>query len=158
MSDMDRRAGDAGGFLLMGAQSGLTVRRFERHALKLEALVEMDQASSALVRFSPESGVSGTIRGEVRDLGEGGMSVSLPVFVPRRTVMRVRILEAGQTLDAPALDAKVRVMRVKMQGLPPEYVAGCAFVEASASIAETVRGILARHAKDDEAEARGAAA
>ncbi len=134
----------------MAGQSGLTVRRFERHALQLEALVELDQASADVVRFSSESGVSGSIRGVVRDLGEGGLSVAIPVFLPRRTTMRVRILEEGQTLDAPSLDAHVRVMRMHMEGTEPSYIAGCAFIDADGTLAEEVRAILKNHGDDDK--------
>ena len=143
----------------MTAQSGLTVRRFERHALQLDALIEVDPASSDVVRFSPESGVSGMIKCIVRDVGKGGLSVALPVFVPKRTVLRVRILKKGQTLDAPALDARVRVMRMGMEGTAPMYVAGCAFVEPCDTLDEQVRALLkASRTTDGGDAAKGAAA
>lgn len=140
----------------MPAESGLTVRRFERHVLHLEALVDLDELSREIVKFSPESGVSGMMRAEVRDLGEGGLSVALPAFVPRRTCLRVRILQEGQTLDAPSLDARVRVMRLKMEGMQPTYVAGCAFLERSAPLAEQVQALLKAHGGSPSE--RGAAA
>ncbi|MCA9294027.1 MAG: hypothetical protein KDA20_09460 [Phycisphaerales bacterium] len=141
----------------MAGESGLTVRRFERHELQLEALVDIDEASKEIVRFSPESGVSGMIRAQVRDVGEGGLSVALPVFVPRRTCLRVRILEAGQTLDAPALDAHVRVMRLRMEGAKPTYIAGCAFVQRTQALTEQVQALLKAHRPDAPNEREAAA-
>lgn len=134
----------------MPAESGLIIRRHERHELGLAAEVTLEGASAEHVRFSSASGATDHVRAVVADLGEGGMGLRTTVFVPRRCLLRVRV--RGEGAPGVALEATVRVQRVAMTDRAPTYLLGCSFVGAD----EAVRRAVARLLESAGGAARGA--
>lgn len=139
----------------MPSDFGLTVRRHERHALSLSALVSIGAHPAPLiggedfgggrVRFSPESGVSETgMRATIVDVGAGGVGFRSAHFLPRGAVLRVRILSEGTGASPQVpMDATVRVQRVTMLDRGPTYLYGTSFIEPSAATLRAVDALTA---------------
>lgn len=125
------------------AQSGgLTVRRFERHEIVLPVQVTLDESSPISVRLGRSAGHSTTFNASLVDLGQGGLGLESPYFLPRHFVLRVKLVTvAGDLL--PEFEAKVRVMRTRMCSKEPRYALGCSFVEPSATLQQSVEDVLA---------------
>ncbi|MFM9957158.1 MAG: PilZ domain-containing protein [Phycisphaerales bacterium] len=137
----------------MPSDFGLTVRRHERHALSLAALVGVADHPAPCIgveafmggrlRFSPESGVSETgMPGTVVDLGAGGLGLKLPLYLPRGSVLRVRVLGEDGSVSRLRLDLKVRVQRVTMVDRKPTYLIGTSFVDASPAALAAVKKLI----------------
>ncbi len=121
--------------------SGLTVRRFERHALSLPVRVNLDSESGSLVRMSRSSGGVDGFNATLVDLGQGGLGLESPYFLPRQSVLRVR-LYADASKHLPEFNATVRVMRTRMSARTPSYALGCSFVDPDPNLQQTVEDTL----------------
>lgn len=137
----------------MGDQSGLTVRRFSRHAMRLDALVSVSGVCSSQVRLTPTSGVDdGWVPAAVVDAGEGGLGLECGAYFPRRCIVHVKVLDPDGGPE-PLLATDVRVQRVAMRGAGKGYALGTAFVDRAPSLASGIRELLARfeRAREDAA-------
>lgn len=121
---------------------GLTVRRFERHELALPIQVSIDDSGPVSVKLSRSSGAMGSFNALLSDLGQGGLGVESPHFLPRQTVLRVR-LYADNSTGLPEFEASVRVMRNRMISREPRYALGCSFVDPTPQLQQTVDDVLA---------------
>jgi hypothetical protein len=84
------------------------------------------------VRFSAARGGRGAwIDVSVVDVGLGGVGVCSPVFIPRRTRIRLRLTPVPGTESAPAgpLEFEARVQRAWMRDRTPTYLLGTAFID-----------------------------
>jgi hypothetical protein len=120
---------------------GLTVRRFERHALSLPVRVTLEDAAGASVRLSRASGGSDGFGATLVDLGQGGLGLESPYFLPRQTVLEIRLL-ADAAKELPEFRTRVRVMRTRMSSRTPSYELGCSFVEPDPRLQQTVEDVL----------------
>jgi hypothetical protein len=64
------------------------------------------------------------------------------VFVPRMSILRIRVNELSESESTPILDVKARVQRVVMTDRRPAYLIGTSFYEVS----EEQRAIIMRTA------------
>ncbi len=137
----------------MPSDFGLTVRRHERHALSLAALVGVaghpapgigvEGFTGGRLRFSPESGVSETgLPATVVDLGAGGLGLKTTQYLPRGAMLRVRVLGSDGSQARPRLDITVRVQRVTMVDRAPTYLLGTSFVDASPAALASVKALI----------------
>lgn len=137
----------------MPSEFGLTVRRHERHALSLAALVGIaghpapgigvEGFAGGRLRFSPESGVSESgFPGTVVDLGAGGLGLKSAHYLPRGSTLRVRVLGEDGSVSKLRLDVTVRVQRVGMIDRKPTYLLGTSFVDASPSALTAVKELI----------------
>jgi hypothetical protein len=131
--------------------SGLTVRRFERHELSLPVRVTLDHSSGSVVRLSRSSGGSDGFGATLVDLGQGGLGIESPHYLPRRTVLRVRLL-ADTLRHLPEFQTTVKVMRSRMSSREPSYALGCSFVEPDARLQQTVEDVLSAIAASRQEE------
>ncbi len=121
---------------------GLTVRRFERHELALPIKVGIDDSGPVAVKLSRSSGAMGSFNALLSDLGQGGLGLESPHFLPRQTVLRVR-LYADNSIGLPEFEATVRVMRSRMSSREPRYALGCSFVDPTPQLQQSVEDVLA---------------
>lgn len=127
----------------MQQKSGLTVRRFSRHELQLDARVSVAGSCLSQVRLSGSSGTDdGWASATLIDAGEGGLGLATGVFFPRRCILHVRVSDPGGGVE-PLLATDVRVQRVTMLGAGDGYALGTAFVERGPALAASVQKILA---------------
>lgn len=126
----------------MQPEKGLIVRRYERHELVLPAIVSVAPEHQSLVRFnSAVCERDGWIPATLTDISPGGLGLMTQVFLPRMSLIRVRVLRGHD--EAQVLDVKVRVQRVIMSDRRPAYLVGTAFVEVSEeqkAIIESITG------------------
>lgn len=120
---------------------GLTVRRFERHALSLPVRVTLEAASGASVRLSRASGGSDGFSATLVDLGQGGLGLESPYFLPRQTMLEVRLL-ADAAKHLPEFRTTVRVMRTRMSSRTPSYELGCSFTDPDPRLQQSVEDVL----------------
>jgi hypothetical protein len=132
---------------------GLTVRRFERHELSLPVRVTVSTESPVPVRMSRASGAADGFNASLVDLGQGGLGLESPCFLPRQAVLRVRLIPNRDGV-LPEFEAEVRVMRTRMSSKEPRYALGCSFVEPDAALQQSIEDVLAAIAAD---RSRGAA-
>lgn len=112
----------------MTEENDLMVRRFERHELVLPAILSVAPEHQSLVRFNPSiCERDGWIPATLADISPGGLGLITGVFIPRMSLVRVRILR-GQD-ERQVLDVKVRMQRICMTDRRPAYLLGTAFVE-----------------------------
>lgn len=131
--------------------SGLTVRRFERHALSLPLKVTLDEATGGAVRLSRSSGGADGFNATLVDLGQGGLGIESPRYLPRKTVIRVR-LYADASRNLPEFQTTVRVMRTWMSSRDPSYAIGCSFVDPDPKLQQTVEDVLSAIAAAERGE------
>lgn len=133
------------------ADSGLTVRRFERHQLSLPLQVSLVEPS--LVRMSRSSGAGERFNATLVDLGQGGLGLESQWFLPRHTGLLVRLLTSKDSGSLPAFEASVRVMRTRMISRAPLYAIGCSFVEPTPALHQTIEDVLSLNATMRSGEA-----
>lgn len=121
--------------------SGLTVRRFERHTLSLPVKVTLDESCAGAVRLSRSSGGADGFNATLVDLGQGGLRIESPRYLPRHTLLRVR-LYADAARELPEFRTIVRVMRTWMTSREPSYALGCSFVDPDPQLQQTVEDVL----------------
>ena len=134
---------------------GLTVRRFERHELALPIKVSIDETGPVAVKLSRSSGAMGAFYALLSDVGQGGLGVESPHFLPRQTTLRVR-LYADNSVGLPEFDARVRVMRSRMSSREPRYALGCSFVDPTPKLQQAVEDVLAASAAARNADGEAA--
>lgn len=118
------------------------VRRHERHELVLPAILSVAPEHQAMVRFNPSiCERDGWIRATLTDISPGGLGLITGVFIPRMSLMRVRIMR-GQD-ERQVLDVKVRLQRICMTDRRPAYLLGTAFVELSDEQKSVIQSITA---------------
>ena len=124
------------------APGGLTVRRFERHELALPISVTIEEQSPVAVKLSRSSGAMGSFNASLSALGQGGLGIESPHFLPRQTVITVR-LYADSAAGLPEFETTVRVMRTRMSSREPRYALGCSFVDPTPQLQQSVDDVLA---------------
>ncbi len=123
--------------------SGLTVRRFERHDLRLPARPRLADATAGAGRGSAEAGAGEGFYATVIDAGEGGLGFWTRLYLPRTAVLRVVVPGLDDASAHPLLEAEVRVMRTRMVDRGPTYEVGTAFVDPTPVIGQSVADLLA---------------
>ncbi|RMH14693.1 MAG: PilZ domain-containing protein [Planctomycetota bacterium] len=112
----------------MGERGDMIVRRYARQDLVLPAIVSVAPEHQSLVRFAPSACErDGWIKATLTDISPGGLGLITEVFVPRMSILRVRVMELEG--DRHVLDVKVRTQRVMMTDRRPGYLLGAAFVD-----------------------------
>lgn len=133
----------------MQDQSGLTVRRYSRRSVRLDAMLRVSGACSAQVRLTGAAGAEdGWVRGTLLDASEGGMGIESGVYFPRRSILHVKILDPAR--GGVVLMADVRVQRSEMCGREHRYVLGTAFVDRGASLQSDLGALLERLGSEGE--------
>ncbi len=126
----------------MAAENDLMVRRHERHELVLPAILSVAPEHQSLVRFNPSiCERDGWIPATLADISPGGLGLVTSVFIPRMSLMRVRVMR-GQD-ERQVLDVKVRLQRVTMTDRRPAYLLGTAFVELNDEQKSVIQAITA---------------
>jgi len=116
----------------LATERDLAVRRATRYDLALPLRFSVADPDGAQVSFG--KGIphrNGWVSADLVDLSRGGLGILTPVFVPRKTALRVRLLQSAEP-DAPVmLDCGVRVQGVVMTDRRPAYMLGTSFSPAS---------------------------
>ncbi len=127
----------------MTDQSGLTIRRHSRRAIRLEAMLRVAGVCSSQVRLTGAAGAEdGWVRGWLLDASEGGIGIESGVYYPRRCILNVKILDSAQ--GGVVLSTDVRVQRIEMTGRERRYALGTAFVERNAALTSELSALLER--------------
>jgi hypothetical protein len=118
------------------------VRGARRHEISVRGLLTIAPASTSVVRWSAGAGVKdGILEVDAIDLSKGGMGVIGLVFVPRGTVVRVKLL--APTSEAQVLlDVTGVVRRVTMIDRRPAYQFGISFGELDADTSRNISQLL----------------
>lgn len=112
----------------MEESHGLVVRRFKRHDVALDAELFVAPEHADRVRFSASSGArDGGIEVVLVDASDGGLGLMSPVFIPKKTVVRVVARSPMDPEGPPILESFVQVRRVVMTDRRPAYFLGGAF-------------------------------
>lgn len=115
----------------MPQQAPVIVRKAARFDVAIRGMVSVSPAHGQVVRFSAQAGgKDGWIEMDAVDFSLGGVGMVCLEFVPRGTVVRVRLFgpkaDSGQILECAAL-----VRRVIMTDRRPAYHIGTSFQELS---------------------------
>jgi len=108
----------------MAEQPQLIIRNSVRHDVSLRASISIGAQDGGVVRFSAASGDrDGWVDVDVIDFSSGGFGMMSGVFIPRKTVLAIRIF--GLDANAPPIiTCPVRVQRVCMTDRRPAYLIG----------------------------------
>ncbi|MCA9312129.1 MAG: PilZ domain-containing protein [Phycisphaerales bacterium] len=118
----------------------LIVRQHKRHELSMPAVLTVD---GGMVRFSPEAGIAASgLAATVSDLSAGGAALRCGHFLPRKTILKVAILNERGERSHPLLEARLRVQRVQMIDRRPTYALGCAFVDLDDGLRQRIEQVL----------------
>lgn len=134
------------------------VRRYQRRACDLHCSVSIEGPSRDAVHPARSLWPTGQIPGRVVDVSPGGVGVRLPIFLPKRTLIRLRAAAPGAAIgpageiDEPLLETICRVQRIDMIDRTPSYELGAAFERAEGlppldihSIMDAIERAEARH-------------
>lgn len=118
------------------------IRRSVRHDVSMRAAVRLAPEHAGTVRFTPAAGSNdGWLEANVVDFSTGGVGLMTTFFVPRRSVLLVRVF--GSDASAPPLvEAPCRVQRVCMTDRRPAYLLGTSFESMANEAAEQVNAVL----------------
>lgn len=112
----------------MRQDQGLKVRHARRHEVALACEVEVAPAHCHLLRLTARAAaVRGRAEGTLVDVSSGGLGVIAPVFLPKQTLVHVRVRSPIDTAAEPLLEATLRVKRVVMTDRRPGYLLGLAY-------------------------------
>ncbi|CAG1008131.1 hypothetical protein PHYC_03524 [Phycisphaerales bacterium] len=111
----------------MDQQPQVIVRNSVRHDLCLRGAVSIVPEGDGGVRFAPPAGAKdGWLEVDIVDIGTGGLGFISLVFLPRKTLLDVRVYGAGAE-GVLLLTIRSRVQRVCMTDRRPAYLMGCSF-------------------------------
>jgi hypothetical protein len=124
-------------------QQQVIVRRSVRYDVSMRASVAISGEHSGLTRFSAASGArEGWIDLDVIDFSASGMGMISQVFIPRKTMLTVRIYGHGP--NAPViLTVPVRVQRVCMTDRRPAYLLGTSVENPPPKSVEEIQKLIA---------------
>lgn len=129
----------------MATERDLAVRRATRYDLALPLRLSVADPDQAQVNFG--KGIphrNGWVSADLVDLSRGGLGILTPVFVPRKTALRVRLLQNAEP-DAPVmLDCGLRVQGVVMTDRRPAYMLGTSFSPASDDERSAIEAFVAQ--------------
>ncbi len=109
----------------MTTQEPLAIRRHSRLDVSLRGKFMIAPEYKSIVRFTA-SGPGGWLDADIIDLSEGGLAFMSTVFVPRRSIIVVRVLGPTESIT-PLVELSLRVQRVQMTDRRPAYLIGGAF-------------------------------
>lgn len=127
----------------MDTNRGLIVRRTARHDLVLPVMLRIDADHAEIVRFGPRAGDhDGWLDADLMDIGLAGAGIVLANFLPRNTLVRLRVMSLNPDDRKVLLECSARVMRVVMTDRRPAYMLGLAFENFDESETDTVREFI----------------
>lgn len=135
----------------MVSSRDMLVRRSTRIDIALPARLAIADDHAGQVRFGPEAGaVHGWVDADVVDVSAGGLGLISSVFVPRRTLVRIEVINGLDPSAEALLKCVGRVQRVVMTDRRPAYFLGAAFAETNHESDKALEQFMARIGGDDE--------
>lgn len=128
------------------SESGLIIRRHERCEAAIEARAAVPEENAEQLVFSPSSGLCGSFSVRITDLGEGGLGLRVPAFVPRRGRLRIEVLPGPGVDPELCFKAMVTVQRVHMIERGQAYSLGTSFIGLTEATLKAVRSLISRQA------------
>lgn len=148
----------------MSRSMDLTIRRFERNDIVLDALLEVNESHRDQVVFSssnPFAVNDHLLKVTLADIGDGGVGIHASAFIPRGLTGRVRVMaprlvEAGGALDdhqsgsdgdmgqGILFEHEVRVRRVELTSRVPTFFIGTSFENPPADMRQRVEDFISR--------------
>lgn len=126
----------------MSEQNNSIVRRSVRYDVLIRASIAVLSEHGGLVRFGGAAGArDGWVDVDLVDFSSSGLGLMSPVFVPRRTLLNVRLYSFGEN-PRVILEAPVRVQRVAMTDRRPAYLVGTSFADLPQSSVEQVNQLM----------------
>ncbi len=127
----------------MEQQPQVIVRTAVRHDLCLPGIVLPLSEGAGGVKFAPLAGTKdGAFEVDVVDLGTGGVGFISMLFLPRRSLVNLRVRGPGESA-AFILDIQVRLHRVHMTDRRPAYLMGGSFEALTAESKLQLDNLLA---------------
>lgn len=124
-------------------KSQMIVRRNTRYDVSIRAAMSVSEQHAGSVRFGPSAGgKDGWVECDCVDLSMGGLGLLTTVFVPRPTVVRVRLFNSSEAC-ALVLECECVVRRVLMTDRRPAYHLGCSFGTLSDEQLRQVEALIA---------------
>ena len=141
-------------------KSSLSVRRHERYAFDLPALVRVVPEDRGRVRLvGSELDKAGNTPVRLVDCSPGGFGFNTKVFLPKMLRLEIAI-EPDTTTGQPALSTTVKIRRVIMLDYTPTYFIGASFEDSEVSSGPALRALIERITRMDagtsDAEAKRA--
>ncbi|MBL1216083.1 MAG: hypothetical protein D8M59_01150 [Planctomycetes bacterium] len=147
----------------MSRSMDLTIRRFERNDIVLDALLEVDESQREQVVFSssnPQAANAHTLKVTLADVGDGGVGIQTSVFLPRGLKARVRVMAPrlesqdgetanqrdpqGEATTEVLFEHGVQVRRVELTSRIPTFFIGMSFENAAPDMSQQVEAFMAR--------------
>ncbi|MBX3364754.1 MAG: hypothetical protein KF866_08325 [Phycisphaeraceae bacterium] len=129
----------------MPEQPGLSVRRSVRFELVLPVRMCIAPEHRGHVRWNTGlGGPEGWIDADLIDFSAGGIGVMSLVFVPRKTLVRFKVLGIDGGPGEPLLDAVARVQRVTMTDRRPAYLLGTSFERTNEVVTRQIAELIGR--------------
>lgn len=127
---------------------GLMVRRTERREVALPALVCVAPQHTTTVRLARGSGHrDGWIEAGLVDLSTKGLGLITQVFLPRGSLVRIRLLQPGEGEASNVMvDCNAKVARVIMTDRRPGYLVGVSLVDNSEEQLRALADLIDRFA------------
>jgi hypothetical protein len=126
----------------MSDQQASIVRQSVRYDVSIRAAICILPEHARQVRFADASGVrDGWVDVDLVDFSSSGVGLMSSVFVPRRSLILVRLYGYGP--EAPVIvEAPVRIQRICMTDRRPGYLIGTSFADPAPSSIEQINGLL----------------
>lgn len=135
----------------MSVTPPVIVRRSVRFEVGLRAMLCVSAEHGAFVRLSQQAGIrEGWIETDLVDFSAGGFGVMSQVFVPRKTMVTVRIMRPAPENTLMA-EVTGRVQRVFMTDRRPAYMVGISFEGLTPLAQRQVDAMLAELAGSEPA-------
>ena len=132
----------AGAPIMSQKKSSLSVRRHERYACDLPALVRVVPEECGRVRLvGSELDKAGNTPVRLVDCSPGGFGFNTGVFLPKMLRLEI-VIEADTTTGRPALSTTIKIRRVIMLDYTPAYFIGASFEDSELSKGSGLRALI----------------
>lgn len=135
---------------------GVNIRKHQRHDLVLPARVSVAPEHQSSVRFSQAVCVQdGWVPATLTDFSPGGLGFMVEVYLPRKSLIRVRVARHDDQENQSVIDVKVRVQRIQMTDRRPAFLVGTVYADLTAQQMANIEALadLMDQSERDETDA-----
>lgn len=127
------------------SNSGLIIRRNERHEVSLPARARVSFSHADVVKLSKGAGgKDGWVDVHLIDFSRAGIGIVSSIFFPRGVLIEVEVPDLESDQGGVLIRCEMRAMRVQMTDRRPAYLIGGAFTDLSDEVSEQIDGLMTR--------------
>ncbi len=125
-------------------EDGVNIRKHRRHDLVLPASISIAPEHQSVVRFSQSVCVrDGWVPATLTDFSPGGIGFVVEVYLPRKSLIRVRVSNPDESVKESVLDIKARIMRVQMTDRRPAFLVGTVYADLTTQQVSSIETLAA---------------